>query len=285
MWLKIILILVLILVCVTAVAITFGAWRWGVLTRELRTGLATARLPMDSQRVDFSEFESLPPPVRRYFQVALKDGQSMVAGIHVEHVGMFNMGEATDQWKPFRSEQAVVTHRPGFVWDGRVRIFPGISARVHDAYVAGEGILHASVLGLVSVVDIRGSGELAEGELMRFFAEAAWYPTALLPAAGVRWEPVDERSSRATMIDGPHSVTLLFTFDEQGLISVVRAEARGRAADGGLIPTPWEGRFRNYGERNGMLIPLDGEVAWLLPEGDRPYWRGQIHTIVYEFAL
>jgi hypothetical protein len=57
----------------------------------------------------------------------------------------------------------------------------GLPVRVHDAYVTGEGILHASLLGLFSLVDMRGGGNLAEGELMRFFAEAAWYPTALLP--------------------------------------------------------------------------------------------------------
>jgi hypothetical protein len=53
--------------------------------------------------------------------------------------------------------------------------------RVHYAYVTGEGILHVPLLGLFSLVDMRGGSDLAEGELMRFFAEAAWYPTALLP--------------------------------------------------------------------------------------------------------
>ncbi len=70
---------------------------------------------------------------------------------------------------------------------GRTRSFvPGLPVRVHDAYVTGEGILHASLLGLFSLVDMRGGGDVAEGELMRFFAEAAWYPTALLPIQGVR---------------------------------------------------------------------------------------------------
>ena len=41
---------------------------------------------------------------------------------------------------------------------------------------------------------------MAEGELMRFLAEAAWYPTALLPSQGVRWQGADERSAFATLI-------------------------------------------------------------------------------------
>ena len=119
---------------------------------------------------------------------------------------------------------------------------------------------------------------------MRFFAEAAWYPTALLPSQGVRWEAVDDRSARATLEEGDISLTMLFTFDERGLIETVRAEARGRAVDGEVVPTPWRGRFWDYEERGGMLVPMSGEVAWLPPEGEKPYWRGHITEIHYEFA-
>ena len=47
--------------------------------------------------------------------------------------------------------------------------------------------MHGAVLGLVTVVDMADTPELARGELMRFFAEAAWYPTALLPSPVVRF--------------------------------------------------------------------------------------------------
>jgi hypothetical protein len=157
--------------------------------------------------------------------------------------------------------------------------------RVHDAYVAGEGILHPALFGLITLADMRDTGgNVAEGELMRFFAEAAWYPTALLPSQGVHWEPVDDRSAKATLIDGALSLMMLFRFGDDGFIESVRAEARGRTVGGQVIPTPWEGRFSSYQERSGMHVPLSGEVAWLLPEGRRPYWRGRITKLVYDFA-
>lgn len=61
-------------------------------------------------------------------------------------------------------------------------MLPGLPVRVHDAYITGEGMLHASLFGLVSVADQRGTPEMAQGELLRFFAEDTWYPTALLPS-------------------------------------------------------------------------------------------------------
>jgi hypothetical protein len=263
----------------------YGIYRWNTETQALRARLEAAREPVRPQSVDFRELEGLPAPVGRYFRTVLEDGQQMVSGVSVRHTGPFNMGEgAEDNWKPFTSDQVVVTRRPGFDWNGRVAMMPGLPVRVHDSYAAGEGVLHASLLGLFTVAAMRGTGEVAEGELMRFFAEAAWYPTALLPSQGVRWEAVDEHSAYATLDEGANTFSMLFTFNEEGLIDTVSAEARGRAVGGEIIPTPWHGRFWNYEERGGMLVPIDGEVAWLPPGGEKPYWRGHIEEISYRFA-
>lgn len=197
------------LLLVAAGLSVYGAARWERATRTLLGQLESARLPPLTARYDARELEGLPAPVQRYFRTVLKDGQPIVAAASVDHVGTFNVGEASAQWKPFTSRQGVVTRRPGFVWDGRVRMLPGLAVHVHDAYVAGTGILHPALLGLFTLTDLRGSGDVAQGELMRFFAEAAWYPTALLPSQGVRWEAVDERSARATLVDGTLSLTLL----------------------------------------------------------------------------
>ncbi len=279
-----ILFVILVLAVIFVVTAVLGALRWEAKTQELRAKLESARTPIFPKRVDFRELEGLPAPVQRFLRTALKDGQPVVAGVRVRHSGTFNMGEDVENWKPFSSNQRVITRRAGFDWDARVSMLPGLNVRVHDAYLAGEGILHAALLGLITLVDMRGTGEVARGELMRFFAEAAWYPTALLPSQGVRWEALDERSAQGTLTDGAVTLSLIFTFGEDGLIETVCARSRGRTVGGGIVPTPWCGRFWNYQERAGMLIPLEGEVAWLLPGGARPYWRGRITDIDYEFA-
>ena len=91
-------------------------------------------------------------------------------------------------------------------------------------------------------------------------------------------------SANATLQDGETAVTLLFCFDENGLIESARAEARGRTVAGVAIPTPWECRWSKYELRDAMCIPTGGEVAWLLPEGPQPYFRGRITSLSYEFA-
>ena len=232
----------------------YGASRWTADTQDLRASLDAARVAVRPPRVDFGELAGLPDPVQRFFRAVLKQGQPLVSGVRLRHVGSFNMGETTDRWKPFTSDQQVVLQRPGFDWDGRIAMLPGLPVRVHDAYIAGDGILHASMLGVYTVVDLRGGGAIAEGELLRFFAEAAWYPTALLPSQGTRWTPIDNRSASATLTDGPLSVVLRFAFLPDGPIDTVFAEARARTLAGALVPTPWQGRFWHYEERGGMPV-------------------------------
>lgn len=286
-WLGVAFIVVLALVVLYGGVSACGGKQWQASTRELQARLESGRSPSAQQIVDFDELEGLPAPVRRYLRTVLRDGQPVVTAVHVRHRGTLNLSDTSDtsaQWKPFTSEQWVVNRPPGFLWAGRVSVLPGLPARVHDAYLEGEGRLRVALLGLISVADLRGEGQLAEGELMRFLAEAAWYPTALLPSQGVSWEANDDRSAFATLADGGHEITLLFRFDDRGLIESVRAEERGRAVGGEMVPTPWQGHFWNYEEQEGMLVPQEGEVAWLLPEGEKPYWRGQITEVDYRFA-
>lgn len=284
MWWKIILLVIVGLTVIIIVALVYGFIRWQNGTKVMHNNLNAARIPIAPKAYDSKEIDGLPAPVQSYFRAVLKDGQPMVATVSVEHTGTFNMSETSEQWKPFTSTQRVITHRPGFDWEARIQIAPGLAVKVHDAYIAGEGILHASLFGLVSLANMRGTPEAAQAELMRFFAETAWYPTKLLPSQGVRWESVDDNSAKATLKDGETKLTMLFRFDENSLIESVRAEARGRIVSGAVIPTPWEGRWSHYEFHDGMLIPLEGEVAWILPEGPKPYWRGSITKLSYEFA-
>ena len=267
-----------------ALIVLFGRIAWRRSTADLIARIEGARLPPSPAVFDAAEVRDLPPPVKRYFELVLEQGQPMVTGVVLAHVGRFNMSETGEQWRPFSSKQRVVTRRPGFVWDARIAMAPGVPVMVHDAYVAGRGILKAAVLGLIPVVDMAGTSEMGRGELMRFFAEGAWYPTALLPSQGVTWEARDGSSARATLMDGENLLEMTFVFGDDGLITSVRAEARGRLLDGTIVQTPWEGRWEDYERRDGMLVPTWGEVAWLAPTGRRPYWRGRVVDLQYQFA-
>lgn len=284
MWLRALPLVLVVLGAGVVLVILYGGARWQAGTEQLIAEIWTEQAQPAIKAYDSREIADLPAPVERYFRTVLEDGQPLVAAVTVEHMGSFNMGEGEDRWRPFSSTQHVILRRPGFLWDARIRMAPGVTVFVHDGYVAGRGVLVAKLLGLVTVMEQPSTPELAQGELMRFLAEGAWYPTALLPRQGVRWEPIDETRARARLTDGGTEVELVVEFDALGLISTVRSDTRYREAEGVQVATPWEGRFWEYEWRGGMLIPLEGEVAWMLPEGRRPYWRGRIEVIEYEYV-
>ncbi len=280
MWWKILLILIVIV----ATFVLYGTQRWKSQSAELFQTLDQSLQQNTRSAYDSSMTDSLPKPVKRYLGKVLKSGQPIVASLNLQQSGTFNMSQEDEQWKPFSADQTVTASRPGFVWNAKINMMPGLSVYVHDAYVAGEGILEASLLGLFTVMEMRGTAEIARGELMRFVAEAPLYPTVLLPGNGLSWQPIDSTSAKCVFQDGLNEVTLTFHFNGDDLLERVSAAQRDRTVDGKSIPVPWEGRWWAYEEHAGMLVPTEGEVAWLLPQGRLPYWRGKIKNMQYTFA-
>jgi hypothetical protein len=286
MWLKILIVTFALITLPIIAAFGYGGVTWSRETTSIRTRLEANKTLSSVRIFEDKEIAALPAPVQRYFRAALTHGQSIVTAVDIEHRGTFNMSATEEKWSPFRSNQRVVTQRSGFDWDASIRMFPsvpGLHVKVHDAYVAGEGILHAAALGAITLSNLRGTPEVAQGEFLRFVAESAWYPTRMLPSQGALWQAIDDTSARLTLSDDKVSATLLITFGKDHLISSVKADARARTVGDKVAMTPWQGRFWDYTIRDGMRVPQQGEVEWLTPEGARPYWRGRVTSLRYQF--
>ena len=281
MWIKVAIVAIVLAVLVAAV-LAFGSWRWQARTEALVARLEAGVVPAQVASTGPEALAALPAPVRRYLDLVLPAERAPIERVRIEHTGTFDMGGAAPNWRPFTSVQEVRTSRPGFVWDARIGTAPGLRAFVHDAYVAGEGVLHATLAGLFTVMEQPGTPELAQGEALRYLAETPWYPSALLPGHGVTWEPLDDDRAVAELDDGDVVVRLTFAFGDDGLVAGVHADARYREVAGEQVATPWAGRFWDYQRRDGVLVPIEGEVAWLLPEGTRAYWRGTIERIAFD---
>ncbi len=258
-----------------------GRWVNGI---NMRLQALEAATPKTSpQHYDDEELKGLPPVVQRYLSQALNMYQPIVRGLYLEQAGTINRSTTGEQrWEPFTAKQRVATKRPGFVWDASVTVWPGILVRVVDAYVAGEGSLQPSVIGLLDLGGMQGPGEIARGELIRYFAESVWYPTALLPSQGVQWTAVDDHTATATLADGPLTVSVLFEFNADGLVERISSTQRSALVNGVMVPMPWEVRLSRYQRYGNMLVPEEAEVAWLTPTGRLPYWRGSVQKLDYD---
>jgi hypothetical protein len=272
---------------VAAVASMVGSawWRRDTARMVDRLG-AASRSGTGAQPYAPEQLAGLPEPVQRYFAFALAAGQPPIRRARLRQQGEFSTRPGA--WRPFTAAQHVATEPPGLVWDATIEMTPGLPMRVRDSYLGGEGRMHGKAAGLVTVVDQRGTPAMAIATLQRYLAEAPWVPTALLPSAGVRWTTLDDRSARATITDRDAAgrdvtASVDFRFGERGEISEMSAE-RFRDVDGTPVPTAWAGRYWGYERTAGVMVPLEGEIAWVLPSGRFPYWRARLSDFEYDHA-
>lgn len=261
-------------------AVSSGTSKWNSETARLIENMKRSASSKEPTRVSFKDFDSLPVPVTRYFHFALKEGQPLIRWAQFRHEGSFNLN---GKWITFASTQSFSLHPPGFIWDADMRMNRLMNVRVRDSYVAGRGSMTAKVVSLVSVMEAHDNPKLDAGALQRYLAEAAWLPTALLPSENLKWTAIDDRKAVATVRDSSTTVSLEFSFSKTGEISGVFAPERFREVKGEYKPFPWAGRFWNYQEQNGMMIPMEGRVEWQMPEGNAPYWKGKIVEAQYDF--
>jgi hypothetical protein len=244
-------------------------------------GTAAAAAPAPFSAADL---EGLPAPVARGLRRVLPEGQPLPRRVRITWRGTFNLGRpGKDAWRPFTATQVFAPGAPGFVWDARVAMAPGLTVFVRDGFVGGQGSMHASLCGVVTLVDAHDTPTLASGALQRYLGEACWFPAALLARAGVRWAALDDSSARATLAAGGTTAALDFHFGADGTIASVYAA--GRFYDDGKTPPrllPWQARNLRFEERAGVTVPADATVEWLFPEGPFAYWRGQPVAIDYE---
>lgn len=281
---RIVLMIVVALALGVVALFLYGARRWQGISQGLQQELRAGQETVTPRVVDFAELQTLPEPVQRYFRQALQDGQAMIASTEIWQDGSFNLGQSptTPQWRAFTAHMLIISKTQGFHWNANIAMPLGLHVRVHDSYVAGHGYLAAALLGAIPVMQATTSAQLDRGELLRFFAEAFWYPTALLPSQGVLWEAVDDYQARATL-KGHETISMLVSFDEHYLPTGMVAE-RPRQIGDAFVLTPWVGRLYDFHAQDGMLLPERAEIGWQLPEGELTYWRGHVNNVKYSWV-
>lgn len=174
----------------------------------------------------------------------------------------------------FTATHELHVHELAFRWRARFPVAPLVSLRVLDAYEHGVGRLEARVLG-VPVMRSRGP-DVDRGEAIRYLAELAWGPHAMLANPSLDWRELDARTYEVSAEAGGRRVAVRLELDEAG--DLVRSFCPDRPAiEGGhVLERPWEGLNLEYGELAGIRMPLRAEVRWLLPEGPFAYWRGEV---------
>jgi hypothetical protein len=251
---------------------------------QLGESLIRASRARAAAQVNLNQLTDLPAPVARYFARVLQKEQPIIQLARFRQVGTLRSDAMNDRWLKFEASQIVAPSAIGFLWNARVAVAPLIHVRVRDALVAGYGSGQVSLISAFTVAAAGGNLAMNSGALHRYLAEAVWYPTALLPSAQLRWSAIDDNTALATLTDNGVTVSLEFRFNTTGEVACIYTPARWGTFDGGYKQLPWQGHFRNYINRAGIVVPSEGEVGWYLEGKWRSVWKGTIMEATYELA-
>ena len=266
----------LAVVVIAVVAVWDGARRQrSALTadteRLIRAGAARA----SGLAIGDGALGDLPPPVARYLRRALPLRKA-IQEVRITQTGTLRTDATTERWMAFEAKHLAGPPATGFLWNARVRVAPLLHVRVRDVLIDGIGSGQVSLMSAFPVSAATGGLEMNSGSLHRYLAEAVWYPSALLPSSRLQWTPINATKALATLTNDRVSVSLEFRFGDSGEVTGIYTPARWGMFAGGYKQVPWEGHFRDYRERDGVMVPTHGEVGWYIDDQWRAVWKGTV---------
>jgi hypothetical protein len=222
---------------------------------------------------DRQRSERLPAAV---YDLALRLGANPETNrttVKLTQIGRMKPGGGA-RWMSFSAKQTIATRECAFEWLARAGPLGMVS--VCDALKDGEGRLNVLGLGIVPISRAEHSSALMRGELMRYLAELAWAPDAILLNAELRWREDGPDKLAVSAGSGETAAEVVLSLDGEGRIAGGFAPDRPRSAKAPFLPTPWRGRFSDYRHHNGMWLPFAGEVAWMIDGKEDVYWQGRV---------
>jgi len=262
-----------------AAAAVAGSRRFARLVRADIESLFTRAAPPRDGVVTDEMLGALPEPARRFLRYAGVVGRPFVGTVRLTQTGQIHVN-AGQPWLPLHAEQHFSVQPPGFVWEAVVPAEALPLLRAKDSFLSGSGRMLITAAGLVPMVDAKGP-ELDQGEMVRFLSEMMWFPTAFL-GENVSFEPLDDGSVRVSLTHAGQTASGTIFVDDEGRVTRFEADRYYPGEGGKPSVERWSTPVDEYGEFNGLRIPVRVRAVWNLPGGDLEYIRITVTQLLYD---
>lgn len=215
---------------------------------------------------------ALPGPVLELAKRLGVETGSNADRVTLTQSGDMRLREGTRRTR-FRARQTIDIGETGFAWRAGFGPFGAIS--VKDAYRDGAGLFDVRLLGFISLAHMTGPA-FAKGEIMRYLAELALAPDAILLNRSLIWSVIDDRTLTVAGGSGAGYGCVRIDLDDDGRIGGIFAPDRPYVEDTIVKQRPWSGRFFDYRFHKGRWLPFGAEVGWTIDGQVVNYWRGMM---------
>jgi hypothetical protein len=266
--------IIVLIACILA----YGSWDFNRMVKnEIPSFMPneTAKKKVISEAM----LSSLPPVVQKWLRHSGVEGKELIHTAHLLQTGVMRT-KPEGNWMPMAAEQYFTVDSPGFHWTVDVKAAPFFNLSGRDIYQNGSGNMLIKILSLVPVVDSKGK-ELNQGSMLRFLAEAAWFPSFAL-SNYISWKQVDSLTAIATMTYGGITASGIFKFRPNGDMMGFEAQRYYDRKEGATLET-WSiyNDDNGYKQFEGVRIPAKSTVTWKLKSGDYTWFKVEIKNIEY----
>ena len=263
-------------IVIVGIIIGYGIWSFNQMTnKELHALMPVRSFP--SALITESNLTGLPSVVQRWLKRANIVGKERIYTVQLYQKGKMRTTPHS-AWMPVEAQQYFTTDPPGFIWIADVKMMPMLHLSGRDKFVNGKGNMLIKALSLLTVADAKGA-ETDQGTALRYLAEIIWFPTAALNHY-IHWEEIDASSAKATLTYDDRTVSGIFYFNSDSDMIAFEAD-RYYDRKGGATLEKWHIESTEYGERNGIRMPVASEVTWKLKEGDFTWYKLEIPNVIY----
>lgn len=269
---------IFLLLGITIIAAGSLSFRSGFDTNA-REILSTNSSPK-SRIITEADLAGLPDMVQRYLRYTGVIGKEQINTVRLKQKGTLRQ-TPEDAWKNITAVEYFSVNPPAFVWMGQIAAGPISIVAARDSYQEKHGRMFIKMLGVKTIGDVRGE-EMDYSSLVRYLNEMMWFPTAYLND-NIHWDAVDNNSARVTVTDGAKSASAILYFDEKGTLTNFVGE-RYHEVNGVYVKDTWETPMTEYGEFNGLKLPVKGYATWKTKSGDFSYINLEITDLEYNIA-
>ena len=272
-------------IIVVSILFLFLFWGGGAITEHTLNnnikGLRSTIKTDDKKVFTYKKIENLPPQLYKYFHTVLTDSFYIPRFVNVRQTARFRTTK-NSSWLPVKAKEYFTTKKPNYIWDAEIRTNIFFWVKTVDSYINGKGNMLIKINSSITISDDYNI-EMNKSGLFRYFSEAVFFPTSLIPNDSLVWNILDTNIAEIKFKDNSNSIVAKVYFNNTGTIDKITTYDKYRTTKSGYAKTLYTiyySKYKWYDEK--CFIPTHYELEWDLPEGKFRYAKFDIIKINYE---
>ena len=226
-----------------------------------------------------ADLAGLPAPVRRYVLASGAVGKPRPSNLRLE-LDALMYRKPRGAGMPATSVQLNWFGRPTRLFLMKARMF-GLPVRALHVYREEQATFQVRAAGMMTMVDMEGE-EISRAETVTVLNDMCVFAPGALTDPRLAWTPVDDRSARVTLTNGPWQVGATLLFDERDELVDFWSDDRPESSDGTTVARRWNTPLSEYRDVGGLRLATHGSAVYARPEGPFTYGEFTLRAIAFD---